>query len=151
MRLLNSQIIIEMKARNISILTGHLQQPETIKHTRLRNTIPGAIDPDGKGSRHRAEGWGDRKPVTHREATSQPAQADGEEERGNRTTRAGHCSGNRKTPPRGDCFSVVFIEREQVEQAGFSNSHCPEPMLSSHPHQAAVRPNKEYKPLHIGL
>ena len=27
----------------------------------------------------------------------------------------------------------------------------PEPMLSSHPHQAAVRPHKEHKPLHVGL
>ena len=87
--------------------------------------------------------------MTHKEATSQLAQADGEEGKGSRTTQA--VLVKQEDPPRGDCFSVVFLELEQVEQAGFSNSHCPEPMLSSYPHQAAVRPHKEHKPLHVGL
>ena len=146
-RLLNSQIIVEMKARNINILTGHL--PETIKCTSLRNAIPGARDPDGKGSRHGAVGWGDGKPVTHKEATSQPAQADGEEGKGSRTTQA--LLGKQEDPTQRRLFLCGFHRTEASGAGRFSNSHCPEPMLSSHPHQAAVRPHKEHKPLHVGL
>ena len=70
--------------------------------------------------------------MTHKEATSQLAQVDGEEGKGSRTTQA--VLGKQEDPPRGDCFSVVFIELEQVEQAGsptpIAQSPCSPPTLT---------------------
>ena len=88
-QIINCQIIIEIKAWNVNILTEHLQDPETTKHTSLRNTIPGTMDPDGKGSRQRGRrGEGTESSWTTRCHTTWPAQSEGVEGKGMESHRA---------------------------------------------------------------
>ena len=72
------------------------------------------------------------------------------ERRGKGTESHRHSSWNRKTPPRGDCFSVVFIDWSKCSRRPFFTSHGPEPILSSHLHQEAVDQTQNTSP-HIQI
>ena len=130
--------------------TGHLQDPKTIKHTSLRNTIPGAIDPDGKGNRHRGRGVRRQKA---REPQGchiiQAAQSDGEEGKGNRITQA--LLLKQEDPTQRRLFLCGFKELKQVEQAGSSTLPWPRAHALLPPSPGNCRPNREYQPSHTDL